>query len=145
MNLVIEPNENFYHKYKAEFDLNSLGNIHNLFQVKSIPDAYNEIVKLIEYNKKYGIENKINFEQQNLVLIIPYAHNFIKFELKKKDLNYGDKFNYFQKIIENLQSQINRMNERIKKLENNVKEYNENGILIFDGEYKDGKRYWKRI
>ena len=144
LNLVIEPNENFYHKYKAEFDLNSLGNIHNLFQVKSIPDAYNEIVKLIEYNKKYGIENKINLEQ-NMLLIIPYAHNFIKFELKKKDLNYGDKFNYFQKIIENLQSQINRMNERIKKLENNVKEYNENGILIFDGEYKDGKRYWKRI
>ena len=140
LNLVIEPNENFNQKYKAEFDLNSLRNIHNIFQVKSIPNAFNEIVKLIEYNKKYGIENKINFEQQNLVLIIPYAHNFIQFELKKKDLNVGDKFNYFQKIIENLQSQINHMNERIKKLENNVKEY-ENGKLVFDGEHKDGKRY----
>ena len=140
LNLVIEPNENFNQKYKAEFDLNSLRNIHNIFQVKSIPNSFNEIVKLIEYNKKYGIENKINFEQQDLVLIIPYAHNFIQFELKKKDLNVGDKFNYFQKIIENLQSQINHMNERIKKLENNVKEY-ENGKLVFDGEYKDGKRY----
>ena len=140
LNLVIEPNENFNQKYKAEFDLNSLRNIHNIFQVKSIPNAFNEIVKLIEYNKKYGIKNKINFEQQNLVLIIPYAHNFIQFELKKKDLNVGDKFNYFQKIIENLQSQINHMNERIKKLENNVKEY-ENGKLVFDGEHKDGKRY----
>ena len=102
LNLVLEPNENFNQKYKAEFDLNSLRNIHNIFQVKSIPNAFNEIVKLIEYNKKYEIENKINFEQQNLVLIIPYAHNFIQFELKKKDLNVGDKFNYFQKIIENL-------------------------------------------
>ena len=112
LNLIIEPNENFYQKYKAELNLESIRNIHN---------------------KRFGIDNKINLEQ-NMILIIPYAHNCIKFELQRKDLNYGDKFNYFEKIIKNLQNQINTMNERIKKLENNVKEYNSNGKLIFDGE-----------
>ena len=140
LNLIIEPNENFYQKYKAELNLESVRNIHNSLQVDSIQDAYNEIVNLVEYNKKNGIENKISLEQ-NMILIIPYAHNSIKFELQRKDLNFGDKFNNLEKMIKNLQNQINTMNERIKKLENNVKEYNSNGKLIFDGEYKDGKRY----
>ena len=140
LNLIIEPNENFYQKYKAELNLESIRNIHNSLQVNRIQDAYKEIINLVEYNKKFGIENKINLEQ-NMFLMIPYAHNCIKFELQKKDLNYGDKFNYLEKIIKNLQNQINTMNERIKKLENNVKEYNSYGKLVFDGEYKDGKRY----
>ena len=140
LNLSIEPNENFYQKYKAELDLNSLENIHISFKFNSIQEAYKEMVNLLEYNKKIKVENEINFGQ-NMLLIIPYANKFIKFELHKKDLTYNDKANYLVKIIEGMQNQINEMNERIKKLENNVKEYNDKGKLIFDGEYKDGKRY----
>ena len=140
LNLIIEPNENFYHKYKAELNLESLGNIHTLFNVKSIQDAYNEMVNLLEYNKKIKVENEINLEEK-MLLIIPYANKFIKFELQKKGLDYKDNMKYFHKIIKDMQNQINALNERIKKLENNVKEYNDKGKLIFDGEYKDGKKY----
>ena len=133
LNLAIEPNENFYQKYKAELDLKSLEKIHISFKFNSIQEAYNEMVNLLEYNKKIKLENEIDFGQ-NMFLIIPYANKFIKFELQKKKSTFDDKANYLLKIIESMRNQINAMNERIKKLENNVKKYGYQGELIFDGE-----------
>ena len=74
INLIIEPDESQECKYKGQFDIKSLVEIHAFFnnknRVKNIKDAYNEIIKLLESNEEKGIESTINIEQ-NLFLIIP--------------------------------------------------------------------------
>ena len=105
--IMIEPDESLNKKYINNYDLKSLEEIHPFFnnknRIKDIKDAYNELIKLLESNKNQGKINEINVKE-NIFLIIPYQpdfKDFIKFELKKEEINAKDKIDFFLKTTKN--------------------------------------------
>ena len=75
--------------------------------------------------KEYNDEGKLEFEGE-------YKEGR---KYKGKEYNDDGEFEIFNLINDNNSGKL------IKDSENNVKEYNDNGILIFEGEYKDEKRF----
>ena len=132
-------------RYEEKFELNTIKNISKYFSAcKSISDIISSIktnIKksdLIEINKKIKLIIKTNHPTyKEIIFQIPQkeAKEYNQSELFYLILDFKKTFIKQQTIIEKQQKDINELKEKVKTLENdikNIKKYDENNVSLLN-------------
>ena len=102
-----------YEEYESNLTFDELKNIHKAFSMLNSTQEFIEYIKVLIQNNKLTI-NKENEYRVIINMIVEYLYkqNTIEIDLKLKKINTD-------KIVKNLSKQINILNEKLQKVENN--------------------------
>ena len=121
--LNLSDEKTLYEEYESNLTFEELKNIHKAFSMLNSTQEFIEYIKILIQNNKLTI-NKENEYRIIINMIVEYLYkqNTIEIDLKLKKINTD-------KIVKNLSKQINILNEKLQKVENNyieLKEENKN-------------------